>query len=177
MYFQVVPSDTNKEEFESLLFNELFDMPCVKSVVSSCDLNGMISESCEFIEMNNSSIHPSRIFRSQLSNSCAASINKDMGLISRSKGIDKFDNKENMKNDDTVIQNMLTHLKHRIQFSGFNSSKKQAMLKLVIDLNTVLNSEAESKSYVYFGKPLDGLPENMRVDGPFKGTQNFKYLN
>ena len=165
-YFRIVPRNVQPNELEKTLYEELFDMPCIKSVASSVDLNGMISESYEFIEMNNSSIHPSRIFISQLSNSCATTNRKEQGMKTKDIQDENCNNKENIQNDVRGIEATLHKLKQQIQFSSFNSTKKQSLLKLIIEMNSVLHTKTDYKSYISFVKPLTEVDTNAKKAHP-----------
>lgn len=172
-YFRVVPTDIADPEFENLLFNELFDIPCIRSVVSTSDLNGYIPESCEVIEMNNSSLHPSRIFMSQLSNSCQTVGKKPQCSVTQDKVLELQGNKENIGSSEKAIQVILNGLRKSIQFSGLSSCKKQSMLKLLVDLGVVLSADGNVKACHLSQNPIDKVVRSLRVE---HSIENFGFL-
>lgn len=171
-YFRTVPDGMAGPDLEALLFDELFEMPVVRSVVSSCDLNAVISESCEFIEMNNSSIHPSRIFRSGLSNSCVTGSKKEAMAVSRDCGREPFDNKENENSDEKAISTLITQLRKRVQFSGLTSCKKQSMLKTIAELDAQLGFDRVNAGIRQSMTPSCSLVHGFKASDSLEALKN-----
>lgn len=171
-YFCCFTKNIPKDVLETHLYEELFGLPCIKSMTSKSEANLAITESYEFVEMNNNSIHVSRVFISQLTNSFKTTSNRD-NIKQQQKGhIKPRDDKENFRNDEQRIASMLQVLKKNVQFSSLDTSKKQLMIKGIADLGEILNSDDQVKvkylSQESFGKYL----HNKQLPTPIEAFKN-----
>ena len=168
-YFQCYSKEIPSDVLETYLYDELFSLPCIKSVTSQSEPNIVISESYEFVEMNNNSIHVSRVFRSQMTNSFKTSINREDMINSKIKPVETQDNKENFRSDEHRILTLIKALKKNVQFSGLDTSKKHIMFKGLTGLEEILNSDEPFKgkylSQESFGKYLHNrqLPNSIEA--------------
>lgn len=171
-YFHCFDVNTTPDELEIELHDSFFGMPCTKSVTSHSDANIAITESYEFVEMNNNSIHISRVFRSQLTSSFKTTSNRDDMINTKKRQMEVEINKENIRCDAQRILTMLQALKKSVQLSSLDTSKKQVMMKGIVDLTGILNSEEPLRgkylSQESFGKYLN----NKQLPNPIEAFKN-----
>ena len=175
-YFRCQPPDMSPETLETQLYDDFFSLPCIQSITSKSEDNIEITESYEFVEMNNNSIRISRVFRSQLSNSFKTSINREDMINTKKKPMDVHDDKENFRNEEQKIFTQIQNLKRNIQFSALDTPKKQNMMKGLVGLEDILNSSANFKdkylSQESFGNYLCNRRQPNSIQG-FKNTMRY----
>lgn len=168
-YFSVLPQHIRVDVLEQQLYGQLFCMSPVKSVNSKSEVNLAITESYEFVEMNNNSIHVSRVFRSQLTNSFKTASNREDMKNSKKFQAEAQNNKENYRNDEQKIASMLHTLKKNVQFSGIDTCKKHSIVKGIVEMEDILKAEEQFKgkylSQESFGKYLHNrqLPNSIEA--------------
>jgi len=168
-YFATVRASAKIEELEVQLYDQLFGMPVAQSVASQSEANLAITESYEFVEMNNKSVHVSRVFRSQLSNSFKTPSYRDEPAKLKKRKPELQHDKENYRNDEQRISSMLLALKKNVQFSGVDAIKKHMLVRGVAQIEDILQSDDTQKgkyaSQQSFGKYLHSrqLPNSIEA--------------
>ena len=169
-YFCPMASNTKPETLETRLFDEFFGLSCKKSESDNSQVNNLaITESYEFVEMNNNSIHVSRVFRSQLTNSFKTASNREDVKNPPRRPVDSGCDKENCRNDEQQIATMLRALKKNIQMSGMDACRKQSMVKGIAEMEETLRADERFKgkhlSQESFGKYLHNrqLPNSIEA--------------
>lgn len=168
-YFAVVCKGTRAEELEAELYDQLFGMPVAQSVTSNSHGNIAITGSYEFVEMNNNSVHISRVFRSQHSNSFKTPSYRDEPQKPMKLKLEIQNDKENYRNDEQRISNMLMALKKNVQFSTIDAYKKHTMVRGIVQIEDILQSDechkSKHSSQQSFGKYLHSrqLPNSIEA--------------
>ena len=166
-FFRCFSKDINPFLLEVTMYEEFFNKPYKNSVESESESNRQISESYEFVEMNNQSIHVSKVFRSQISNSFKTSSNKEDLNIMPKKFIQMGEEKENSKNEEQRILNMVLRLKKSVQFSNIDNYKKKLLTNLIKDFEGILDDgesfKTKHQSQQSFGKHLYKRDEPLSV--------------
>lgn len=161
-HFKVINPNLDDDFLEEFLHVEFFGFQPKESQISNLKID-FGSESREFIELQNQSIHVSKIFQSNVSRSIT---NSQWPLKSLVFDENTNCNKENCMSEEDKLFNMIKQFERSLKVSGINLEKKKLIHTNIKEIKSALGGEKVEDDTISFGKCLKRNRKKSR-----KGTK------